>query len=318
MNRSLLFVGVALGALSFAACMAEPEPIVCPPDPPDRVQMDFDALGADGADARAVAEAWPGEVELASAEGLAAVRTPARRGTGAARFRLSAGDAVNSGTRAELSFDARDGEGERAHYAWSLRLAEDWPTVTPLRDEEGRPNWQIVAQFHDQPDCSLGQTWDSYPGAGASPPIALELYHFASDDPDVIEAMETGVTDGILGFGPDSLDRSLLGLLVGAPTTELAAVVPIEPGTWVDLGLSVTWSQGGTGRVEWWVDGELIGSFDGPNMLNAAPHYFKVGLYRNPSIEPAQTLFVDEVLVTDDDADMEAFRAALSEAPRDR
>ena len=127
----------------------------------------------------------------------------------ALEFRVTAQTTVNSGTRAELAWDSRDLEGSRAQYFFSERLDATWPDFDRVKDAKGRPTWQILAQFHDQPDCTLGETWDSYAGSGNSPPIVVQSFWLTKQDPDV---------RAVFGNGAESLAqrrRSMRTVSVG-------------------------------------------------------------------------------------------------------
>jgi hypothetical protein len=135
------------------------------------------------------------------------------------------------------------------------------------------------------------------------------------DDPDVQAVIADGRAAGVVGWGPEIFGRLTLGLVMGVPA-ELVALAPVDEGRWHDVALDVRGSLGDDGRVVWWVDGEQVAAIEGRTMINAASHYFKVGLYRSPHLEAEQAHLVDEVLITRDPAALEAHRAALAALPR--
>jgi len=289
-------------AVLLAACAPAPRDATCPEPPPSEIHHSFD----DG-----TLESWPGTVERPDATSLDVSSTVTRRGGGAVSVRVRQGQLANGGTRAELAFDAGDRAGTTAYYAWSLRLAADWPDIDRVEDAAGRPNWQILGQFHDQPDCELGQTWDDYEGIGASPPVSVQYLWLTLEDPRVRAVFETGAASSVVGLDTSALERPLLGLFAGVPL-ELRAVAPIDKDRWHDVELAIHWSESDDGEVRFGLDGQDIATWRGRNMINAASHYFKVGLYRNPDITADQALWVDEVFVTHDASSMQRFAAELA------
>ena len=286
-----------------AACGSRSGDETCPPPPVSEIRANFDVGD--------LANVWPGELEVSSPESLDLVTTPARRGARSLGLSAHQGSTANGGTRAELTWDPGDRAGSTAYYAWSVWIPPDWPDIDRVKDPSGRPNWQILAQFHDQPDCQLGETWDDYAGKGQSPPISLQYFWLTREDPDVQAVFDQGTAERVVGLTEASRERPQQGLLVGVPP-ELRAVAPIEKGRWYDLRLAVSWSSGESGRVEWTLNDVTVVNHAGRNMLNAASHYFKVGLYRNPEIVPDQRLFLDEIFVTHDPAGMNTFAEDLA------
>lgn len=288
-----------LAWLAAGAC----RPADCPPRGPDTVQATFDQGGA--AD-------WPGSLE--AVEGAFSATAEARRGAGALAGRLRAGDRVNDGVRAELAYDHGDRAGSTTGVAWSLRLASDWPDIDRVENPKGEPNFQILAQFHDQPDCREGETWERYDNRGASPPITVQYLWLTLRDPIVAEVFASGHHRSVQGLDESALERPLLGLFVGDPA-DLRAVAPIEKGRWHDLRLDVRWSQEEDGWVRFAVDHQEVGFHRGLNMLNAAPHYVKLGLYRHPDLAPEQAFTLDEVLISRDPASVDDFALTLAAEP---
>lgn len=275
-------------------------PIECPAPPVSEFTASFDEGSLE--------QAWPGTVEVSSPEAITLVSTTSRRGGRAVEFRIDKGAVVNNGTRAELAWDPGDREGHQAHFLFSERLeSSSWPDFDRLEDSQGRPTWQIVAQFHDQPDCLLGESWDSF--KGNSPPLMVQYFWLSRQDPKVVEAFSSGRAAQVVGLTDAVLERPLLGLLVGL---ELRAVVPIEKGRWVDQRLDVTWGLGANGVVRWSVNDQVIVRYEGRNMNNAAPHSFKAGLYRNPELAGPQVGQLDEVFVTHDERRADAFAQQLA------
>ena len=48
-------------------------------------------------------------------------------------------------------------------YSWHFKIDSTY---------EENDDWQIISQFHDQPDPASGETWDNYPAH--SPPLAYK------------------------------------------------------------------------------------------------------------------------------------------------
>lgn len=99
---------------------------------------------------------------------------------------------TNGGDRAEISVDYPFLEGDTVSYQWQVRLPSD-----SQADPQSR--WWILAQWHDQPDRRIGETWAEF--TLRSPPIAM-IY-------DTIEGQES------------------IALYYGAPDPESQAFAPI-------------------------------------------------------------------------------------------
>lgn len=174
---------------------------------------------------------------------------------------------VNRGIRAELSVDAPFIPGEILTYAWRFRLAAPFPADSANR-------WWLIAQWHDQPDPRLGETWADFPGR--SPPVLIGI----------------GEIDGVIHAG----------LRVG-PTTagqdqQAAGDVVIDRDRWYSASLSVRWSQGADGWVRLVIDDEEVASVTGPNLNNAYQHYWKLGMYRHPDIDGEAWIHLADVAIT--------------------
>lgn len=231
--------------------------------------------------------------ERAQEEDILRSTTRARSGEASGRFRVSAESVVAGGTRAELTFDQGAGEGVLASYQWSMFLPADYPNTT-LRDESGAPNWQVMGQWHQQPVWEEGEDWDNFTGQGASPPVAIYYNYLSRTDPDYIRALESGELSGIPGFDPTWDEVSVLSFVTGGETVLFAT---IEKDNWYDLRVDIYWSQGADGYIRVWRNGAELhdGPLHGATMLNKAPHYFKIGLYRNPTIQPVQEIWIDDI-----------------------
>ena len=216
-------------------------------------------------------------------------------GAHSCKFTVSPESVVANGNRAELTFDQQAVEGEVAWYEWSFLIPEDYPDV-PLKDNNGAPNWQVIGQWHQQPVFAEGEDWNNFTGQGSSPPVAVYYNYFAAGDLDYQAARSDPATQEIFGYNPDWDEVATITISYGLKSI---AVSEIKKGEWVHLKINIRWSENEDGYIQVWQDGKEItnGKTYGANMLNKASHYFKFGLYRNPSIAFSQTLYYDEVKI---------------------
>jgi hypothetical protein len=269
--------------------------LACLPKAP-AAESSREAKGETHFDFEGALEDWialGGSGEAAHEEDITLSTEHARRGRSAVRFRVSPSSRVARGTRAELTFDAGQQEGETGRYAWSLLLPHDYPDVW-MEDEEGAPNWQVMGQWHQQPDPGGGESWDRYPGRGESPPVAFTYYRLDEADPNYRALREDPRMPAVHGYDPAWRDESVLMLTYGTPPLPVA-VRAISKGAWIEVEIEIHWSTRSDGWVEAWIDGEPLteGRVQGPNMWNPHPHYLKLGLYRNPDIAVEQVVYYD-------------------------
>jgi hypothetical protein len=219
----------------------------------------------------------------------------AYEGSGSVKFRVTPESYVGKGTRAELTFDQGAVAGDESWYSWSFYLPETYQDV-PLEDSTGAPNWQVMGQWHHQPDVSKGETWDDYPQQGKSVPLLIN-YHYLSDQDPAYQALKQDPrTLALFGFDPTWSEVSVIALGVGDPPVSVA-IARIEKGRWNHLKLHINWSEQEDGFVQAWLNDQPFtnGRHYGQNMLNKVSHYFKFGLYRNPTIPFTHKLFYDQV-----------------------
>lgn len=217
-------------------------------------------------------EGWSVQ-EGAQADSIQIVTTPIRHGRYAAQFTVRPADWVHNGNRAELTWDNNDRPGSEGWYSWSFLIPSDY-----LDAEENSDLWQIMGQWHDQPDRNQGETWADFPKR--NPPLAF-VY---------------GLQEGVPSL------RLLRATYPKGDERRIIATAPIDKGRWIDVVFHIGWSQQEDGFVEAWLDGQpltLPGEDDhkvfGVNMWNAAPHYLKIGLYRNHEITTTNSVYFDEV-----------------------
>lgn len=168
---------------------------------------------------------------------------------------------LHNGIRSEIGIDFPFQEGDVIEYRWSVLLPS---AGTP---GGGADQWWLIAQWHDQPDPRLGETWDNF--KAESPPVAVFVER----------------RNGIAGIGLNSL-RGQKGQW---------APVPLD--TWMDVRVMIHWSRGIDGYVRLTVDGrpEISLSAMGRNMLNGYQHYFKAGQYRAPSIKQYSAVYLKNI-----------------------
>lgn len=182
------------------------------------------------------------------------------------QFRIVPGQArKNNGIRAEISVNYPYKPGDTVLYGWSMRLPQQFDA-----DEANR--WWIMGQWHDQPDKNKGETWEGFPGN--SPPVSLQYRREKGQD--------------------------YLALSAGSPRMRITGKTPIQRGKWHKIEVAIRWSQGEEGRVAVYMDGkkEPVLTASGPNMHNAYHHYLKLGMYRHPSINTANSIDIRSVSIT--------------------
>ncbi len=170
---------------------------------------------------------------------------------------------VNNGIRAEVSVDAPFVDGDTVRYEWQVWLPRDFQP-----DPQNR--WWVFADWHDQPDRNLGQTWADFPSHSA--PLILGYGHLEGGQ--VVEGFSVPETSDVLSV-TYGVDYRPLGLL------------PLRRDEWNSIRVDVTWSQNARGAMTLTVNDSPPLKAQGPNMLNAFQHYFKAGQYRNPDINTA-------------------------------
>jgi hypothetical protein len=175
---------------------------------------------------------------------------------------------VNNGMRAEVSVDYPFVAEDRVRYCWRFQLPPEFRSDAP----ENR--WILVGQWHDQPETSLGETWETF--QSHSPPIAIGL---GEVDDEIVLALVYGRT------------------AEQAPQ-QVAEPMVVERAMWNDICLSVHWSEGADGSAMFELNGVEQVTMQGANMNNAAPHYFKAGLYRHPEIVGDQWIALSEIEIT--------------------
>jgi hypothetical protein len=171
----------------------------------------------------------------------------------------------NGGVRAEISIDYPFKEGDTVRYNWRMMLPVNFVSDAPAN------RWWLVAQWHDQPDRTRGETWSGYPAH--SPSVGLGYGQLAGQD--------------------------TLSLLYGAPEPGPNGLIPISRGAWHAISVEITWSTGASGKVQVFVDGgkSPVREASGANMYNTFHHYMKLGMYRQPDIRGDTWIYIGGISI---------------------
>ncbi len=181
-----------------------------------------------------------------------------------------------NGVRSEVVVDLPFEEHDTVVYQWEVMIPSGFQHDAP----ENR--WWNVAQWHDQPDLRLGETWADLPAR--SPVISLHLKFY----------------DGRYYFAPRYMH-------VEPPMEDL---IEIQPGEWIKLRFEIRWSQGDDGYLNILVNDDQLPHvhYTGPNMHNGYQHYFKIGMYRHPEIATDNTINLRELHICSENSARSAIR----------
>lgn len=195
--------------------------------------------------------------------------TPPNGGNYSGRFYLGPGAdywlSPNNGSktaRSEIQLLSTAHEGKEIYYSWNFKIDNSYAESN---------DWQIIGQFHDQPDPAIGETWNNYPNN--SPPLS---YKYRNGQLVIaVYSFETG---------------SVMDL----------AAVPVTKGEWHRIKSRIYWSSTKNGFIEFWLDGtqiEISGitRYTGRNCFNKAGNYLKIGLYRSKNIASAGIVYFDNI-----------------------
>lgn len=166
---------------------------------------------------------------------------------------------IYNGVRAEVVVNYPFNEGDQVTY----QLEVKFPEVFQADDKENN-RWWLIAQWHDQPNKNIGETWKNFPSL--SPPIAIYV-----ESRDGVPGM------GLIMFGKNKLSWN---------------PIPLEK--WLTLNITMRWSSQDDGIVDFSVKQypEFQVNVTGKNMNNAYQHYLKFGQYRHPNIKlSSQVMF---------------------------
>jgi hypothetical protein len=154
---------------------------------------------------------------------------------------------VFGGVRSELSINYPYKSGERVTYSFDMLIPN------AFKADSVKKRWWIFAQWHDQPDPKLNQTWADFPGN--SPPISL----FVEE------------RDATFGVGVHYLGKEKYWF-------------PVDKGEWNNYSFDIIWSTDDDGQLLFSLNDKDMIVFTGKNMLNNYQHYLKIGMYRHPKI----------------------------------
>jgi len=231
------------------------------PQPTDYVLLDTDF------EEQAIFPPWEYQ---GNPESFQIVTENPRKGTYCAKFTIDAGELWTSPysgiqtARSEIQhFNVAPAQQE-LYYAWSLKIPTDYSESS---------DWQVVGQFHDQPDYANGERWENYPAH--SPPVSF-IYKNGKIGLTVHHPFETG--------------------------TVVISERAITKGAWNDIILRIYWSTKSDGYIEAWInnspmtdDSGEITRYQFRNLYNDAGNYLKLGLYRSNAITTKNSVYFDEI-----------------------
>ncbi len=223
--------------------------------------------------------------EVAGEDSLAFVSEPAVSEDGALALTVRGGEVTNGGNRAEISANDSDPVCQEAWTSWRFMIPADFQDAAP---EDLR--WQVIAQWHDQPDTSRGESWEGYPNN--SPMISLNygVYDAIYDS----ELSAAGLPDTLTPGDP----FVVMNYGVAGDLSPVGAAA-ITKGEWHEVVAHTSFALDASGFAGVWIDGEPLphgggGYARGRNMYNRAPAYLKLGIYRNPEIRTTNSIHLDE------------------------
>jgi len=193
-----------------------------------------------------------------------------RKGNYCAKFSIDSSEYWNSphtgikSARSEIQiFEVAPAQKE-IYYGWSVKIPADYIESS---------DWQVIGQFHDQPDYDNGETWDTYPAN--SPPVSL------------------------------TYKNGKIRLTVNIPNGNGAEVISerlITKGDWTDLILRIYWSTNSDGYIEAWINNTpmtdntgIVTRYNFKNLYNTSGNYLKIGLYRSNEIMTKNIVYFDEI-----------------------
>lgn len=209
-------------------------------------------------------------LEASRKDSIKIIKSPVRKGKYAVKFTLYPDDQIFGGHRSELACYNKYPLGSEVYYKFSLMVPNDYAE---------NDMWQIFSQFHDLPDYQNGETRDVYNSHRKLPPPVSLSYSKGE-----IITQRYDVRDGY----------------------HIVASTKIKKGKWVDLVYHIKWSLGEDGFIEVFVNGKNAsnGKTFGPNVYNTSGNYLKIGFYTDKRIPTTNTLFFDEVYISQSKKDI--------------
>jgi hypothetical protein len=242
-------------------------PIPKPPSPPPQPTVIADIFEDDFESESRTFSLW--KTEAVRDNSIQIVDDHARSGDYAVKFALHPGDILYSGNRAELTYQDYSPNIGEVYYSWSVMLDSDYI-------DSGR--WQILGQWHDQPDTIIGQTWENF--EQHNPPISLQYsnnYMYAVIRPPLGKQERVGI---------------------------FSKKKRVEREKWIDIVFYIYWSLEEDGFVEVWIDGENITPYNekdykiyAPTIFNRAGNYLKIGLYRADDATVTNKVYFDNIKI---------------------
>lgn len=157
-----------------------------------------------------------------------------------------------NGIRSEISVNYPYNVGDQVEYKFEIKIPEDF------KSDKEKIRWWTFAQWHDQPNPNLGETWSNF--EGSPPPVSL----FTED------------RNNQFGIGINYLNDRIW--------------LPVKKGVWIKLSFSFVWSNKEDGSLVVNISNMYTHKFYGTNMLNEYYHYLKIGMYRHPKINTENRL----------------------------
>lgn len=190
---------------------------------------------------------------------MALVTNEVHSGSTALKVTLRQGDKIHNGTRSEAALYHVAPYGAEVLYQFAFFIPLDYSESS---------DWQLIAQFHDQPDFYAGEIWTGY--QPLSPPVSF------------------------------TYKNGLLILTMNTPGNETVRVTErtIAKGVWHQVALRAFWSEGPDGWIEAQLDNTVwTERYYRPNLYSRGGNYFKLGLYRSPDITTTNSIYYDDVEV---------------------
>lgn len=172
---------------------------------------------------------------------------------------------VDSGMRSEISISNPYKAGQTVRYSWRFMLPKGFISDAP------RNRWWSLAQWHDQPADTRGETLQNSPLH--RPTIMLLM---GESNRQIAATLDYGV------------DKS-----------QYSGFIRIEPGVWHNVNLLVHWSQHEDGYAVLFFDNAELAAATatGPNMRSEDRHYLNVGMYREPTIATNNWIYIGQIEV---------------------
>lgn len=166
---------------------------------------------------------------------------------------------IYNGYRSEVTVNYPYKIGDTVEYKFEIKMPSNF---TAGKDKR---KWIILAQWHDQPNKALGETWNKFPAR--SPPVSLQARE----------------------------DNGKLLLFIDYPGNK-SFFFSIPYDEWVSMSFLFNWSPANLGSLKFQT-GNIGYIFDGKNMWNNYHHYLKFGIYRSPTVTHDLNLFFRKISI---------------------